>query len=50
MSDGEEQRRGRATVAVYDRPRWWRTRRVWKLALPIVVAVASLVLWYVVLA
>lgn len=37
---------GRATVAVYDRPRWWRTRRAWQLALPVVASIGSLVALY----
>jgi hypothetical protein len=39
-----------ATVAVYDRPPWWRARRTWRIALPIVAAVASLAIWYAVFA
>jgi len=38
------------TIGVYDAPRWWRTRRFWRLALPIVAAVASLGIWYAILA
>ena len=41
--------RPRGTVAVYDRPPWWRRRRVWSIALPVIVAIASLVIWYLIL-
>jgi hypothetical protein len=34
------------TVAIYDRPPWWRTRRFWRIALPVVVACGSLAAWY----
>jgi hypothetical protein len=37
------------TIGVYDRPPWWRTRRVWRIALPIVVALLSLAIWVVIL-
>ena len=40
----------RATVAIYDRPQWWRTRRFWRIGLPAVVAVASLAIWYAIIA
>ena len=46
----DEPLQSRSTVAVYDRPPWWRTRRFWRIALPATVAVASLVIWYVILA
>jgi hypothetical protein len=42
--------RHRATVAIYDRPPWWRTRKALRLALPIVAALVSLAIWYAVLA
>lgn len=32
------------TVAIYDRPPWWRTRRFRRIALPIAAALLSLVL------
>jgi hypothetical protein len=38
------------TVGVYDRPPWWRTRRTWRIALPIAAALLSLVLYYFVFA
>jgi hypothetical protein len=37
----EPSRASRATIAIYDRPPWWKRRRTWMIALPIVVAVAS---------
>jgi anti-sigma-K factor RskA len=46
----EEPPARRSTVAIYDRPQWWRTRRFWRIALPAVVAVASVAIWYAVLA
>ena len=38
------------TIGVYDAPRWWRTRRFWRLALPVAAAVASVAIWYAILA
>jgi hypothetical protein len=29
------------TVAIYDRPPWWRQRRVLRIALPVVAALAA---------
>jgi hypothetical protein len=40
----------RPTVAIYDRPPWWRTRRFWRIALPAIVTVAALAIWIIVLA
>lgn len=34
------------TVAIYDRPPWWRTRRTWRIVLPIVAALVSLVVLF----
>lgn len=39
-----------ATIAVYDRPPWWRTRKFWRIALPVLAGVGSLALWYAVFA
>ena len=50
MNDTERPAGRNATVAIYDRPPWWRARRTWRLALPIVAAVASLAIWYAVFA
>lgn len=47
-SDAKPTRHG--TIGVYDAPRWWRTRRFWRLALPVVVAVTSVGIWYAILA
>ena len=47
-SEAKQTRHG--TIGVYDAPRWWRTRRFWRLALPLVAAVASLGIWYAILA
>jgi hypothetical protein len=35
------------TVAIYDRPPWWRSRRTWRIAVPVVAAIGSLALYYV---
>ncbi|HVF65660.1 MAG TPA: hypothetical protein VNE58_16860 [Casimicrobiaceae bacterium] len=40
--------RPRGTVAVYDRPQWWRRRQFWRFALPVVAGVGSLAVWYVI--
>ncbi len=46
MSDSENPRRDTgATIAIYDRPPWWKRRRVWALALPVAVSLASLALF-----
>lgn len=45
MSD-EPAPRTRATIAIYDRPAWWRRRRTWLLALPLVVSLAATALVY----
>ena len=39
-----------ATIAVYDRPPWWRTRKFWRVALPVLAGVGSLAIWYALLA
>jgi hypothetical protein len=39
-----------ATIGVYDSPAWWKTRRFWRIALPVAAAVGSLVIWYAILA
>lgn len=38
------------TVAIYDRPPWWRSRRTWRIALPVLAAILSLVLYVVLFA
>jgi len=38
------------TIGVYDAPHWWKTRRFWRLALPVVAAVVSIAVWYAILA
>jgi hypothetical protein len=46
MSDPENPRPDTgATIAIYDRPPWWKRRRVWALALPVAVSLASLALY-----
>jgi hypothetical protein len=35
----------RSTIAIYDRPPWWRRRKTWAIALPIVASLASLALF-----
>lgn len=35
----------RATVSIYDRPPWWRRRRMWIVALPVIAGVVSLALF-----
>jgi hypothetical protein len=37
----------RGTIAIYDRPPWWRRRRTWLVALPVAagLAVAALLGW-----
>jgi hypothetical protein len=39
-------KRPRGTIAIYDRPSWWRTRRFWRIALPLLAAIGSLAAWY----
>jgi hypothetical protein len=41
----DQQASSRATVAVYDRPRWWRRRKTWMIALPVVASLASLAIF-----
>jgi hypothetical protein len=42
--------RPRATIAIYDRPAWWRTRRFWRIALPVLGGVGSLAVAYAIFA
>ena len=44
----QQPERGRATIAIYDRPPWWRTRKFWRLAVPVLAAIGSLIVWYAV--
>lgn len=38
------------TIAVYDRPAWWRTQKFWRIALPVLAGVGSLAIWYAIFA
>lgn len=38
--------KSRPTIGVYDRPPWWKTRRTWRIALPVLASVVSLAVWY----
>jgi hypothetical protein len=42
--------RPRGTIGIYDRPPWWRTRRFWRLALPVLAGIGSLLVWYAIVA
>jgi hypothetical protein len=42
--------RRRGTIAIYDRPPWWRTRRFWRIALPVLAGIGSLLIWYAIVA
>jgi hypothetical protein len=46
--DPKSSRQG--TIGVYDAPRWWRTRRFWRIALPVAAAIVSIAVWYAILA
>jgi hypothetical protein len=34
----------RATIAIYDRPPWWKRRKTWAIAIPVAASLASLAL------
>lgn len=38
-------RASRATIAIYDRPPWWKRRRTWMIALPVAASLASVALF-----
>ena len=50
MQEEPEPKARHGTIGVYDAPRWWKTRRFWRLALPVLAAIASIGIWYAILA
>jgi hypothetical protein len=46
----QDPQRRQATIAIYDRPPWWRMRRFWRIALPVLAGIGSLVVWYAIFA
>lgn len=46
----QDRERPRGTIAIYDRPQWWRTRKFWRIALPAFAGIGSLLVWYAILA
>jgi hypothetical protein len=38
------------TIAIYDRPPWWRTRKFWRIGLPVLAGIGSLAVWYAIFA
>jgi hypothetical protein len=46
----QDAQRPRGTIGIYDRPSWWRTRRFWRIALPVLAGVGSLFIWYAIVA